>query len=138
MAAGFADDQRELAFEIEILGDLRPDHLAAVADQRIGEADEHAGLFRQFAAHFGGVGAVIDAGAENLVRGRNQRQEFDVAELVVGLGGLRRLPHRRHRAGRERRAQIGLADFIVQHDDAVAAHRAEALFAIGDKAQKPH
>ena len=138
MTAGLADDQRQLALEIEIVGHRRPDHLAAVADQRIGEADEHARLFRQFAAHLGGVGAVIDAGAENLVRVGNERQEFDVAELVVGLGVLRRLAHRLHRAGRERRAQIGLADFIVQRNDAVAAHRAEALLAAGDKTQKPH
>ncbi len=58
--------------------------------------------------------------------------------LWSGLAVCAAFAHRRHRAGRERRAQIGLADFIVQHDDAVAAHRAEALFAIGDKAQKPH
>ena len=138
MAAGLADDQRQLAFEIEIVGDLGPDHLAAVADQRVGEADEHARLLRQFAAHFGGVGAVIDAGAENLVRLGNERQEFYVAELMIGLGGLCRLAHRLHRAGRERCAQIGLADFVVQRNDAVAAHRAEALLAAGDKTQKPH
>ena len=50
VAAGLADDQRQLALEIEIVGYRWPDHFAAVADQRVGEADEHARLLRQFAA----------------------------------------------------------------------------------------
>ena len=58
--------------------------------------------------------------------------------LWSGLAFSRRLAHRLHRAGRERGAQIGLADLIVERDDAVAAHRAEAFLAAGDKTQKPH
>ena len=96
------------------------------------------GCFGSSRPDLGGMRAVIDAGAEDLVRLGNNRQEFDVAELVIGLGVLRRLAHRLHRAGRERGAQIGLADFVVERDDAVAAHRAETVLAAGGKTQKLH
>ena len=68
----------------------------------------------------------------------NQRQEFDVPKLVIRLGVVRRLAHRSHCAACKRRAKIWLADLIVQRDDAVAARRAEAFLASGDKAQKLH
>ncbi len=96
------------------------------------------GCFGRFAADLGGMGAVIDAGAEDFVRTWNERQKYDVAELVVGLGVLSRLAHRLHRAGRQRGAQIGLADLVVERDDAIAAHRAETFLAAGDKTQKLH
>ena len=138
VAAGLADDDGKLAFEVEIVGYRRPHHLAVVADQRVGEADEHARLLRQFAAGLGGVGAVIDAGAENFFRLRNHRQEFHVGELAVWLGVSRSLAHGVHGAGGKRGAQARVADAIVQSDDAVAAHRTEKLLAVGDKTQNFH
>ncbi len=55
VASGFADDDGEFAFEIKIVRHHRPDHLAVMADQRVGEAHEHARLLRQLAPGLGGV-----------------------------------------------------------------------------------
>src|SRR5580700_8945211 len=68
VAPALADDQRQFAFIIEIIRYARADHGAVVADQRVGEADEHAWLLRQFAADLRRMGAIIDTGAEDFRR----------------------------------------------------------------------
>ena len=134
----FADDQRQLAFIIEIVRYTGADHGAVVADQRVGEADEHARLLRQFAADLRRMGAVIDAGAEDFFRARDHRSEFHVGELAVGLGVFRSLAHGVHRAGGERGAQICVPDAVIQGDDTVAADRAEPFLPVGGKTQQLH
>jgi hypothetical protein len=44
VTSAFADHQRKLALEIEIVRDLGPNELAVMADQSIGQANEHARL----------------------------------------------------------------------------------------------
>ena len=78
VTAARPDHHRKLAFEIEVLRDRRTDHLAVVAGQRVGKPDEHARLLRQFASGLGGVRAIVDAGAEDLVRIRNRRKQLNV------------------------------------------------------------
>src|SRR4029077_5839337 len=73
VTSAFADHQRQLALEIEIVRHLGPDQLAAMADQSIGKADEHARLLRQVTAHLASMRAIIDAGAENFIRMWNDR-----------------------------------------------------------------
>src|SRR6266566_6619561 len=65
VTSAFANHQRKLAFEIEIVRDLGSDQFAAMADQSIGKANEHARLLWQVASHLGSMRAIIDAGAEN-------------------------------------------------------------------------
>src|ERR1700730_16597375 len=112
-----ADDQRQLAFIIEIIRYAWADHGAVMADQRVGEADEHARLLRQFAAYLRRMGAVLGARAEEFSRLRDHTQEFYVGELSVVLGVLRVLVHRLHGAGGERGAQARMPDAVVQSDD---------------------
>src|SRR5262245_65586730 len=121
MAAGAADDERQLALEVEVLRDRRADQLALMADQGVGETDEHAGLLRQLATGLGGVGAVVDAGAEDLVRIGYRREPSDVGEGVVRLRPIGGLLHIAERAGGERIAQaaIAAADPLVEPDHAV-------------------
>ena len=75
---------------------------------------------------------------ENFIRLRDHRTEFDVGELVVGLRPLGCLPQRLDAACSERCGEVGLPDFIIQRDHAVAAHRAEQVSAAGGKTQKLH
>jgi hypothetical protein len=56
-----------------------------VADQRVGEAHEHARLLGHFTSGLGGMRAVIDAGTENFFRVRDGRQPLDGVKRVIGL-----------------------------------------------------
>src|SRR5262249_4559857 len=93
MAAVAAGDDPKLALEVEALAPPGGGPLALVTGERVAEPDEHARLFRQLAPGLGGVGAVIDAGAENLLRVRDHRQPLDVGRPVVGLGRVDGLPY---------------------------------------------
>src|SRR5262249_46312361 len=135
-----ADHDRELAFEIEELRHRRADELALMADQRVGETNEHAGLLGQLAPGLGRVRAVVYAGAKNLFRIRDGRQPCDVGELAVGLGavdGLSDLVERGHPQGIAQ-ARVTAAEALVQGDYTVTSHDAEARFAIRDIAREPH
>ena len=138
VSAGFADDERQLALIVEIVGQFRPDHGAAVANERVGKADEHAWLFRQLARHFGRVRAIIDAGAENFVRLRNNGEELDVGELSIGRSAVRRPAQSLDAVRCERSSEARPPHFGVQRDDAVAADCSEQIFAVRAETQKPH
>src|SRR5580700_1916709 len=99
VAPALADDQRQLAFIIEIIRNARADHRAVVADQRVDKADEYARLLRQFAADLRRMGTVIDTGAEDFPRLWDHRRELYVGELAVGLRVFRGLAHRLHGVG---------------------------------------
>ena len=73
VTSAFADHERKLALEIEIVRNLGPDQFAAMADQSIGQANEYARLLWQVASHLGSMRAIIDAGAENFIRMGNDR-----------------------------------------------------------------
>ena len=134
VAATASDDDRKLALEVEALRHRGANHLAVVAGQRVGESDEHARLFRQLAPGLGGMGAVIDAGAENFRRLRNDRQKSYFIEPAIGRFALRNVAHFFQCTGGERRAKAGLRDFIVERYDAIIAQRAEPVFAFGGEA----
>ena len=138
MAATTSDDDRKLALEVEALRHRGADHLAVVAGQRVGEADEHARLFRQLAPSLGGMGAVINASAENFFRVWDHRQPFDVGPLVVGFGRVCGLPYFSKPAGRERVTQARVTETLVQGDDAIVGHYTEARLSIGHIACKLH
>src|SRR5262245_8407633 len=85
MATAATDHNCKLAFEVEALRHRGADHLALVAGERVGEPDEHARLFWQFAPGLGGMGTLIDAGAENLVRVRDHGSHLTSARWWSGL-----------------------------------------------------
>jgi hypothetical protein len=140
MAAAAADHHRQLALEVEIRRDPRADHLAVVADKRVGQPQEHARLLGNFPAGFARVRAVVDAGAGDHVGVGNDRQEFDLGKRVVGprVGG--RLAHMRQKIAGKRLAQVGGAGAkqLVQRDDAVVGHHAECGLPVGDVACEFH
>ena len=87
--AGAADDDHDLALVVELVALRGPHEILAVADQRLGEAHEHAravggGLA---VAVLGVAAAVVDADAEDLPRPGNGPLVGDVGQPVVGLGG---------------------------------------------------
>ncbi len=134
------DHQRQLALEVEMRRHRRTDQRGLMADQRIGEPDEHAGLLRQVAPGLGGMGAIVDAGAKNLLRVRDGRQPRDLAQAVVGLRACGDLRDLAQRIRRQRLAQPGkaAAQPLVQGDNAVAGHHAEAGLAARDIARQFH
>src|SRR5215211_1805282 len=138
MPSRTADHDRELAFEIETFRYRWPDHLAVVADKRIGQAHEHARRLGDVAAGLGGVRAIIDAGAEDLVRIGNRRQEAHVGERVIAalaLGGPANLVER---ARRERIAQAAVLGAPAHGDEAVAGDDTEGGSAVGEIARELH
>src|SRR5581483_7847077 len=128
------------ALEIEIRRYRRPDHLALVADQRVGPPYEHARLLGDVAAGFGGVALVVDARAGDQLRVWDDRQEFDFGELVVGPRIGSDLLDLGQQAGRQRLTQAGdpAAEAVVQRDHAIAADHAERRLTLGDIARKLH
>src|SRR6185369_15505634 len=83
IAAGLADDDGQLAFEIEAFGNLRPDHLAVIADQGVEQTREQGRLRRQGASDFGRMRLVVDADAQDFVRVRDDRQEAQILDLMI-------------------------------------------------------
>src|SRR5581483_10070016 len=135
MAAALADHHGELALVIEMVGELGADHLALVADQRVGETDEHARLLGQLAAHFGGVRLVVHAGAEDFLGLRDHRQEADLRQLVVRL----RPRSRRQDLVQRTRGQCLAQRAVRLHCHyAVASDHAEALLAVCEIACEFH
>src|SRR5215475_2575048 len=114
--AALADDDGELALEVEIDRGARPHDAAALRDQRVVQAREHAGHGRQLAADLARMAGVVQADTEDLVGIGNDRLKLDLVELEVGrgaLGGGRKLTER---LCGNRLAQIGPAS--RQIDDA--------------------
>ena len=64
--AGLADDERKLAFEIEIGRDLGADHVAFVRHERVHEAQENVRQLGRLGAVLGSVRFVVDADAHDL------------------------------------------------------------------------
>src|SRR6185503_20533703 len=69
-----ADDDRELAFIVELLGLARREQRPAVSDNAIAEADEDHGTLGALAAHLLDVRHVIDADAQQLRGIRDDRR----------------------------------------------------------------
>ena len=138
MAAAAANDHGELSFEVEVLRHRGADHFTFMADERVGEPNEHARLLGHLAPSLGGMRAIIYAGTENLFRVRDRRQPLDVAEPVVWFRRFCGFSHVSKRAGCERVAQARGAKALVQGDDAIAGHHAEARLATGNVARKLH
>jgi hypothetical protein len=83
--------------------------------------------------------AIIDAGAKNLLRARNDRQESYFAKLAIRRSRVAHdAAHRFHRAGGERCAQVRLSDFVVERNHAVIVRRSKPFLAVGRETQKLH
>ena len=95
-------------------------------------------LMRRLAPGLGRMGAVIDAGTENLVRVWDHRQPLDIGPFVVGLGRVGGLAYFGKPAGRERVTQARATETLVQGDHAIVGHHAETRLSIGHIACKLH
>ena len=79
-----ADHQRDLAFIVELFGDLRTDQLLSAADHRIGRPVKHARIFRRFGEVVVAFAVlIIDADAENFLRRRKRWQKLDFGKRHV-------------------------------------------------------
>ena len=76
-ASGGADDGDELAFVVELGGDVGPDDGALVADEGGGEAAEEGGIVGGFEATFCGVVNVVEADTDDLFGGEERWQVLD-------------------------------------------------------------
>ena len=79
---------------VEIARDLGAHHRLIVRDQGIDEPQEDRRVLRRGAAGLGGVGTIIAAGADDLVRVGDRRQQSDLRQrdirrpaLYLGCGG---------------------------------------------------
>ena len=91
MSARLSDDDREFAFEVEIVRELWPDDVGEMPGLAVGKSTEHGGILDFGAAGFLAVRLVVQANAENFVRIGNDRQPGDVGRgVTLGLVGLRR------------------------------------------------
>jgi hypothetical protein len=86
MAPGPTDDDGQFAFEIELVGNAGTHQRLAVTDEGIGEAQEHARRRRHVAPGLLGMGAVVDADADDALRVRHHRQELQSGQ---GRSGAR-------------------------------------------------
>lgn len=89
LAASFADNKSEFSFVIGRFRDFRQDDVCARSDDSRGKLVEDGGDAGNLRAGFGGVIAVIQADAEELVRARDGREQFYVGEgqLILSSGG---------------------------------------------------
>ncbi len=97
VAATLADDDGELALPVEIVGDLGPDHRRVVRDLRAPDPQEDRRKLGDLALHAERhrlvvVVEIVAHRADDLLRPRDHRQVFDIAEregrLVPGDDGL--------------------------------------------------
>ena len=111
-----ADDDGELALEVERVRDARPHDVPFVADQRIVILEEQARHRRHRAVHLAHMDHVVEADADQLGRVAQHRQPADLRQL-----------HPRRAVGRRRDLgeRIGAEGF---DDTGIAGRRAE----IGD------
>src|SRR6202034_1460297 len=77
IAPGCADDEREFALVVEILGHTRTDDVSEMPGLAVGEAPEHGRILDLGAAGFLAVRLVIEPDAKNFVGVRNHRQPSD-------------------------------------------------------------
>jgi len=92
--ARLPDDEGQFALVVEIARDLGAHHRLIVRDQGIDEPQEDRRVLRRGAAGLGGVGTIIAAGADDLVRVGDRRQQGDLRQrdirrpaLYLGCGG---------------------------------------------------
>ena len=127
MPAALADDDRQLALEVEIDRGARPHDVAAVRHQGVVQPREDAGHGGKLPADLADVARIVEADAEDLVGVGDDRFELDIVELEVGrrtLGGRRQLAQG---LGRDDLAQARPARRKPrrQIDDAAVDDRAE-------------
>ena len=82
-----------------------------MGDQRVGEAGEERGEFRQAAA-FGEMGAVVQADADDLAGIGHRRQQAHVAKREVGVPAFRGRGDGGERVGGQRGAKAGSAPLM--------------------------
>ena len=106
---GFADDQHDLAFVIELVRFWRVQYRLLVTDQRFAAAHEHARVLGQGAAVLvlRIPVRVVHADADDLFRVRDHRQKFEAVQrkIEAAFSGHRRQPI--ERLFTNRGAQVG-------------------------------
>src|SRR5688572_25280894 len=139
-SGAFADDDGELAFEVELLGLARREQRLPVPHDAVAEADENHGTLGALAAHLLDVRHVVDANAEQLRSSvRNDRREGDVVDTEIGCAAREPLELAQAEA-RERFPQaIRLAGEPGRYvDDTVANDDAEPGPALSLETCKSH
>ncbi len=136
VAAFLADDERKLAFIVEIVAHLRLHHRLEVADLTAGEAGEQRRLLGDGAAGLGDMVAVVEADADDLAgigddgcKGdlveRDDRARSDDSQLG-GIGERGRF----RAAGA---ASCSRSCCCAEIDDAVVLDGAEGGASVGDE-----
>ena len=106
-----ADDERDLGLVVDLAARGRQLDRRAVGAQRVSELREEGRARRRLEPRLGGVGAVVEPDADDLVGVRDRGQELDLGErelVAVGVGEVadasapEQLAHRRAAAGRRR------------------------------------
>ncbi len=96
---GFADDDDEFGFVVDLLGDFGQLDRIAVRDERVGVFREDDGFGGNGFPAFDGVIAIVQPDADDLAGFGNRRQDFDGVcgefdGIGVGGGGCDQLPQR--------------------------------------------
>ena len=94
MPSGLSDDDREFAFEVEIVAELWPDDVGEMPGLAVGKPAEYGGVLHFSAAGFLAVCLVVQPDTENLVWIRDHRQPND-AGCGVPLCLVASVAHRR-------------------------------------------
>src|SRR5712671_3991227 len=140
VAAGLADDQRQLALVVEVAGDLRAHHRLVVRDERVDEPQKDRWVLRRWTARLGRMGAIVAPGADDLVGVGDRWQQTDLRQgyirgraLHIGSGSAE------HPAG-DRSAQcwVPFAEPAPQIDDAVTDDHAVGAASCRSKANQFH
>jgi hypothetical protein len=127
------DHHRELALEVELVGDARTHQRLTVSEQGVGEAQEHARRRRDVASGLLGMGAVIDADADDALRIGHHRQELQGRQCTVRRAAGGEPLDVGERVCRQCLAQARELSVGERRnvDDAIAGHHTEARIAVG-------
>src|SRR5262249_36709728 len=120
--------------------DLGAHQGTAVADQGVGEAQEHARRGRDVAPGLLRMGAVVDPDTDDALRIRHHRQELDVGHPVIGRLARGGPPDLIERVRRERLMQSRKSSAQATRgiDDAIARYDAECGLAVDHIARELH
>ena len=139
VTAGLADDDAELALEIELVGDTRLQDRRAVRGEARRETREHARPFGSAVFQHLVISAVVPPDAKDLLGRRDGKHELDLVETEIRIPARLDLDPGQCEAGdRALQRRVLLADACAEIDDAAVRHDAVAFPALAAVADQFH